>query len=106
MVSSCCRELNTQFKSIASLNYHAPDTCNDIPPYIDTKLTSFDSKFFLNAEHHAKEQIVPFFNFLVWFGLCLNPQPAGHKVDALPIKPLCWSLKDRMGYACSKYLQH
>ena len=49
-------------------------------------MTSSDSKlYFLDAERQAKEQLVPFLKSLVWPGRGSNPQPPGHKADALPL---------------------
>ena len=44
-----------------------------------------DQFYFLIAECQAKVQLVPFLKSLVWPGQGLNPQPPGHKADALPL---------------------
>ena len=41
--------------------------------------------YFLNTERQAKEQLVPFLKSLVWQGQGSNPQPPGHRGNALPL---------------------
>ena len=75
-----------------SLKYHIPNTWHDIPPsHIlltpGWPVLALLSKCWALSERAAST----IFTSLVWLSWGSNPQPPDHKVDTLPIEPLCWS---------------
>ena len=88
LFSGCDRELNAHFKSAASLTYHTSDTWLDIPP--SHIILTLDRPVSLSqCRAQIKEQLIPFWTFLVWLDRGSNQPPSGRKPDTLVNEPLC-----------------
>ena len=78
------------FRVLPHWNITPQTLWHDIPPShiiltLSWPVLALFSQCYFLYFRQAKEQLVPFLKSLVWPGLGSNPQPPGHKADAVPL---------------------